>query len=182
MHNGGDVRTSPGVPASAKWKSAPPNDESGPASLADGGVKGSEEQSANAKATFQAIADKANGVIFCGSMIKMADITDGSSNTYLLGEKYVNPDYYASGEDPGDNAAALVGDNQNVARWTLLPPREDKAGHSAPWQFGSAHPAGCQMAFCDGSVQLVHFSIDPAVNHNLGNRKDHKPIPADALQ
>jgi hypothetical protein len=180
--NGGDVRTGPGVPAKPKWKSAPPNDDSGPASLADGGVKGSDEQSANAKTTFQTIARKANGVIFCGSMIRFADITDGASNTYLLGEKYVNPDYYASGEDPGDNAAALVGDNQNVARWTLSPPLKDKPGHSAPWQFGSAHPVGFQMAFCDGSVQLVHFSIDPKVHQNLGNRKDGKVVPMDELQ
>jgi prepilin-type processing-associated H-X9-DG protein len=180
--NGGDVRTGPGVPAAPKWKSAANNNDSGPASLADGGVKGSDEQSTNAKATFQAIADKANGVIFCGSTIRMADISDGASNTYLLGEKYVNPDYYASGEDPGDNAAALVGDNQNVARWAALPPLHDKPGHSAPWQFGSAHAGGGYMAFCDGSVQLVHFSIDPAVNRLLGDRKDGKPVPAGALQ
>ena len=38
------------------------------------------------------------GIVYCGSMIKMADITDGTSNTYLAGEKYLDPDYYATGK------------------------------------------------------------------------------------
>ena len=32
------------------------------------------------------------------------------------------------------------------------------------------------MAFCDGSVQLISFLIDPAVHQSLGNRKDDAPI------
>jgi prepilin-type N-terminal cleavage/methylation domain-containing protein len=170
--NGGDAYTSPGAPLPPLWKSALPGDEAGPASFAEGGVKGSKTQAASAKATFDAISNAANGVIFCGSMVKMADIADGAANTYLLGEKYLNPDAYLTGEDLGDNAAALVGDNDNVARWTFLPPMQDTPAYAARWRFGSAHVDGFSMAFCDGSVKLMDFAIDPKVHCEMGNRMD----------
>ena len=173
--NGGDVYTSPGAPLPPLWKSALPSEEAGPASLAEGGVMGSTAQAANAKKTFDAIDNAANGVIFCGSMVKLTQVTDGCSVTYLLGEKYLNSDDYYSGGDPGDDAAALVGDNENVARWTFLPPLRDTGGCAARWRFGSAHPSGFSMALCDGSVKLIDFGIDSGIHRSMGNRKDGLP-------
>ena len=49
------------------------------------------------------------GISFLRSRIKMADISDGTSNTYLVGEKYLDPDYYETGQDDGDNEAHLHG-------------------------------------------------------------------------
>lgn len=145
--NGGDVYTSPGDPLPPLWKSAPPSEEAGPASLAEGGVNGSTTQAANAKKTFDAIDNAASGVIFCGSMVKLTQVTDGCSLTYLLGEKYINPDAYYNGADPGDDAAALVGDNENVARWTFLPPLRDTAGCAARWRFGMLIPTASRWPF-----------------------------------
>ena len=63
---------------------------------------------------FNAVARVATGIVYVGSLIKMADVTDGTSNTYLLGEKYLCPDYYADGIDDGDNEDALMGDDTDI--------------------------------------------------------------------
>ena len=97
------------------------------------------------QSTFTAFAAQSTGVIYSGSLIKMADVTDGASNTYLAGEKNLAPDYYSTGLDYGDNESALVGDDQDITRWTgssqgqpRLPPQPDTPGTFALHCFGSA--------------------------------------------
>jgi prepilin-type processing-associated H-X9-DG protein len=36
--------------------------------------------------------------------------------------------------------------------------------------FGSAHPAGLQMAMCDGSVRVITYAIDWGTHRWLSNR------------
>jgi prepilin-type processing-associated H-X9-DG protein len=38
--------------------------------------------------------------------------------------------------------------------------------------FGSAHPAGMNAVFADGSVHNIKYGIDPQVFNALGNRDD----------
>ncbi len=170
---------------SAAWTSASPNsDDSGPSAITE--VESNGQMTAKARTTFANVSKLATGIAFAGSMIRMSDVSDGTSNTYLVGEKYLAPDFYETGYDMGDNEAALLGDNADIARWTFSStstplPMQDTPSYGAYFIFGSAHATGFHMAFCDGSVQQMSYSIEATVHKNLGNRKDGSAIDAKKL-
>jgi prepilin-type N-terminal cleavage/methylation domain-containing protein/prepilin-type processing-associated H-X9-DG protein len=111
-----------------------------------------------------------HGVIFQRSQIKIADITNGTSNTYLVGEKYLNPASYATQDDESDDESMYVGFDNCVIRNTALPPLHDRKGLVDMSRFGSAHVGGCNMLYCDGRVEFVAYNVDPAVHRRAGNR------------
>ena len=125
---------------------------------------------------FNDLAKITTGVMFAGSQIKPSDVTDGTSNTYLLGEKYLDPDAYVNGSDLGDNEAALIGDDHDITRWTSEAAHCDTPGSPYPKSFGSAHSNGFNMAFCDGSVDSISYSIDIEMHRRLSNRSDGLPV------
>jgi prepilin-type N-terminal cleavage/methylation domain-containing protein/prepilin-type processing-associated H-X9-DG protein len=124
------------------------------------------------------------GIGFVRSEITIADVTDGTTATYMVGEKYVNPDYYFTGQDPADDQSLFSGFNNDNYRSTdprYGTPREDCPAYTNEGLFGSAHAIGFNMAFCDGSVQTINYSIDPVVHQHLGNRRDGVTIDAKSL-
>jgi len=123
------------------------------------------------------------GVINAYSQCKITDITDGASNTFLIGEKYMGPDWYYSGTDGADDAGWASGYDYDVDRWvacgsTMEMPMQDTPGYGGGLElnFGSAHANSLNMAFCDGSVQSISYSIDPQTWDYLGNREDGQSI------
>ena len=105
-------------------------------------------------------------------------ITDGMSQTYLAGEKYLHPDQYANGEALGDNDSLYSGYCSDNHRFTALSAPLSRDGqaaiddHGANYRFGSAHPAGVNFVYCDGSVQVVAFDVDPEIHYLAGHRAD----------
>jgi len=131
------------------------------------------------------------GVIHYRSEIGIKNITDGTSKTYLVGEKFLTPEMYEATDDPildrskGDNQGLWSGfewDNHRVAYNPLggtdpnwHQPRQDNANVTDKvnvYAFGSAHPGTMNMAFSDGSVQSIDYDIDVTVHELNANRLD----------
>ncbi|MFO0911643.1 MAG: DUF1559 domain-containing protein [Pirellulales bacterium] len=115
-----------------------------------------------------------NGVCYQISQVTIGQITDGTSKTYLVGEKALDPLRYTNGDDWGDNEFLLGGYNRDFHRTVALPPARDQPGVRMDFQFGSVHPLNWHMCFADGSVRPIPYSIDRAVHRVLGVRNDGK--------
>ena len=116
------------------------------------------------------------GITHEGSEIKVRDITDGTSFTYLVGEKNMNSAVYETSLTIGDNQCMLSGDDRDTNRWTDQPARPDTRGSFHTEVFGSAHKGAWHVALCDGSVRGISYSIDMQIHRHLGNRRDGEVI------
>jgi prepilin-type N-terminal cleavage/methylation domain-containing protein/prepilin-type processing-associated H-X9-DG protein len=135
------------------------------------------------------------GIFAPNTPVSPKQVPDGLSHTYLIGERYMNPDYYSSGASNDDDQGWDMGYDYDIVRWTCYDPRnpEDptyrpmrhRAGYTThPWgnrNFGSAHSSGVNFVFCDGSVHTVRFDIDSDTHHRLGNRQDRLPVDMTSL-
>ncbi len=119
--------------------------------------------------------------------MSLKSIEDGTSNTYLAGEKYLYVDDYETGQSPGDNESMYSGYCTDLHRFTgninadqtnryLLPLQDNVTWIGMPLpgfiRFGSAHAGGFNMTHCDGSVRWIDFEIDAEVHLRNGHRHD----------
>jgi len=118
------------------------------------------------------------GISFARSEIRVTDISDGTTSTYMLGEKYLTPDFYTTGLDLADDFGMYEGCAHDTYRWCdpSRLPVQDTPGYASPDRFGSAHYSSYHAALCDGSVRTISYSISAKVHAALGNRADGKVI------
>lgn len=113
-----------------------------------------------------------NGICFQRSALSLRRISDGMSKTYLGGEKYLNPDFYETGESWGDDASYYTGVDHDNLRWAGDVPARDQIGLHAPMIYGAAHPAVFNTVMCDGSVASREYAIDRDVHRLTADRRD----------
>ncbi|WP_425400134.1 DUF1559 domain-containing protein [Aeoliella sp.] len=131
------------------------------------------------------------GISYERSKVPMRRISDGTSNTYMIGERYIPVEHYEDGRWGADNETWCTGFNNDNYRVTgrlqggnivaLVPAKDTEPDNDGGGRFGSAHPAVWLMAFCDGSVHSLPFDIDWQVHRDLGNREDGNVIDVSGL-
>ncbi|MDO4575456.1 MAG: DUF1559 domain-containing protein [Planctomycetia bacterium] len=130
------------------------------------------------------VGTRSKGVIYGRSEVKVGEVRDGTTNTYLLGEKYLNPVNYETGTAGSDNEPIYTASDWDAYRLAMKSylPYQDRAGYAdSSNNFGSCHAGGFGMAMCDGSVQSIPYSIDPQVHENLGCRNDGQVVQLPSL-
>jgi prepilin-type N-terminal cleavage/methylation domain-containing protein len=126
-----------------------------------------------------------SGVNFFGVDMKLKHITDGTSKTYMVGEKHLDPDFYETDgtsfgfvtTNGGDNHSYFQGFDWDVNRWADKVPLQDTPGLNAFTQFGSVHPGAWQAVLCDGSVRSFSYDIDLTIHRHFASRSDGQTIP-----
>ncbi len=131
-----------------------------------------------------------------GAKRRIADVTDGLSNTMLAAEKCLPPQ--VQGGDGGDNERwNNAGWDECVIRYHFPPmadtdPRALYRGgpdgmggtldpNSSVWRryFGSSHTGGLNAVLADGSVKFVRFGVDPVAFMYFVVADDGMPNSAD---
>lgn len=119
-----------------------------------------------------------NGILYRGSKTRLADVTDGTSNTFILGERNLR---CAQGAWIGNRN--LRGSGPQGADYTLgrisRPLNDPLNGTNQCIEgFASEHPGGAMFAYADGSV---HFISDSIHYKNAGvngqNYHNNDPLP-----
>ncbi|WP_020468843.1 DUF1559 domain-containing protein [Zavarzinella formosa] len=101
-----------------------------------------------------------------------AAITDGLSNTLVLGEKMLNRAFLGSFQGD-DNEGYTSGWDHDTVRYTNITPIADvntPAGGDGQQRFGSSHTGGLNVGLSDGSVRFVRFSVSQTTFAALGSR------------
>ena len=128
-----------------------------------------------------------NGMFYADSSTRFRDITDGTSNTFMLGEsRYqtlrgsdaTSQEYYHTWATPGKNSVPgqVGGTYLPINGSSFFPGQDGYQAEVAGMYFGSHHEGGCHFAMADGSVQFISENIDLATYQTLGIIGDGLPV------
>lgn len=134
-----------------------------------------------------------NGILYLNSKTRIGDVSDGTSNVFLVGEsKYaITP--------IGSRNASVIGWATSTrldsschpgvlaAAWLQINSIPGSGGSRDGWGtrdardyssalFGSFHVGGCHMAMSDGSVHFFSQNMDLAAYQQLAIRSDSYPV------
>ncbi len=145
-----------------------------------GGISGTYSFRAYNGSAFQISND---GVFYINSRVRLTDILDGTSNTFIFGERHhIDAEFdrmytsypikgwsgWAWCDQPNSIGDYLVGAAQPV-NWKVPTTATGANSSSNPWvqqrlsTMGSGHPGGANVGLADGSVRYIKESTDLAL-------------------
>lgn len=136
--------------------------------------------------------------------VTIADISDGTSNTIMMGEKYHrDPEFDTWGSDNsglkmhqvsawawagGRKGAAMLFGSGGVAINTTIRKLQPGTGPTSPNiqdqdrrfnSWGSGHGGGAQLMYCDGSVRFMRENLSLQTLAAMSTREGAEPVPAE---
>jgi prepilin-type N-terminal cleavage/methylation domain-containing protein len=128
--------------------------------------------------TQEGVDDLFDGPVTPRFPVELKRITDGTSHTVLLAEKYLNLRYHNEHKinSCSDNNSVYQGYDWDVIRWmnsngAYMPEQDSQQVDSGcSRRFGSSHSGIFFAAMCDGSVQGIEYDVDRKVYEAMGSR------------
>jgi len=127
-----------------------------------------------------------NGMFYVKSRTKMTDVTDGTSNTAMVGEILVSPDVSANdlrgrycNSWEGNNWFSTLNppntalqDRQNYQGQSIVMAPITTIGNDGSQNLNarSQHTGGVNMGLGDGSVRFIRNTVDATAYRSLGSR------------
>jgi prepilin-type N-terminal cleavage/methylation domain-containing protein/prepilin-type processing-associated H-X9-DG protein len=122
-----------------------------------------------------------DGILYVNSSVRMAHVTDGTSNTVMIGERTAaNQLLYGwqwagAGDSPArfGTADVVLGVHERAGTPTGVTDFFHPSAANDPMSlhrlhFSSRHPGGAQWALVDGSVRMLTYAVDGGVNTSTG--------------
>ena len=126
-----------------------------------------------------------DGMIYVNSKTNFGMVTDGTSNTLMIGERTPASDleygwqWAGAGDNVQGEADVVLGVHERIAvGWGsdpngyetdyFRPGKNNTVGNLHRFHFWSSHPGGCTWGLADGSVQFLRYAVDGASNGSNG--------------
>jgi prepilin-type N-terminal cleavage/methylation domain-containing protein/prepilin-type processing-associated H-X9-DG protein len=121
------------------------------------------------------------GVVQQYTPVTVAQVTDGTSQTMLIGEKRLNIAFLGQAQWD-DDIGYSAGWDVDTLCYSSLAPKPDYSSSVSEFdsRFGASHPGHFNAAFTDGSVRSIKYTINPTVFYLLGSMADGQIVSQDS--